>query len=128
MLKVYNSTVDLWKSFLNIYCFRTCWLREVGLLDREDKRWFYHKPKCESAGQNFVSVGIQEFYPALVVLAYGIMGSIGILVTEILFFKRLQANCCALNFISNVTVIHKSRSPTERTEYHPSQIITKRGK
>jgi hypothetical protein len=77
---------------------RTCWLRETGLIDREDGRWFYHKPKCETAGQNFVSVGIQEFYPALVVLAYGIVGCIGILIIEILFYKRQQINCCALDF------------------------------
>jgi len=128
VLKEYISTVKLWKSFLNISCFRTCWLREVGLIDREDKRWFYHKPKCETAGQNFVSVGIQEFYPAVVVLAYGIIGSIGFLVIEILFFKRLQKNCFALHFVREVTVIHKSGNQTERTEYHPSQIITKRGK
>jgi hypothetical protein len=62
-------------------------LREVGLINREEKHWFYHKPKCETAGQIFVSVGIQEFYPALVVLAYGIIGSIGILVTEIIFSR-----------------------------------------
>jgi hypothetical protein len=91
-------------------------LREVGLLDREDKRWFYHKPKCESAGQNFVSVGFQEFYPALVVLAYGIFGSIAILVTEILFFRKLHPNCCDLHLIREVTVIHKSGNQTEGTE------------
>lgn len=88
------------------HCFRTCWLREIGLIDREDKRWFYHKPKCETAGQNFVSVGIQEFYPVLVVLAYGIVGSVGVLIIEILFFKRQQINC-ALDFTNNVTVMHK---------------------
>jgi hypothetical protein len=114
------------KVFSNIYCFRTCWLREVGLIDRENKCWFYHKPKCETAGQNFVSVGIQEFYPVLVVLAYGIIGSALILVTEILFFKRQQANCCALHFISDVTVVHESGNHAEKTEYNPNQIITKR--
>jgi hypothetical protein len=88
-------------------------LREVGLVDREDKRWFYHKPKCESAGQNFVSVGLQEFYPVLVVLGYGIIGSIGILVVEILFFKRLQVNCCAFHVISKVTVMHGSGNQTK---------------
>ena len=97
-------------------------MREVGLIDREEKRWYYQKPKCETAGQNFVSVGIQEFYPALLVHAYGIIGSIGILVTEILFFKRQQANCCALRFIGDVKVIRKSGNQTEKTEYHPSQI------
>jgi hypothetical protein len=103
------------KTMKVLCCFRTCWLREVGLIDREDKRWFYHKPKCETAGQNFVSVGIQEFYPALVVLAYGIIGSIGILVIEILFFNRLQAKCFALYFVSEVTDKHKSGNQTKRT-------------
>jgi hypothetical protein len=88
----------------DVHCFRTCWLREVGLIDREDKRWFYHTPTCQTTQQNFVSVSIQEFYPALVVLAYGVMGSVGVLAMEILFFKGKQVNCCAFGFTSCVTV------------------------
>jgi hypothetical protein len=90
-----------------IQCFRTCWLREVGLIDREDKQWFYHKPECQTAGQNFVSVGIQEFYPALVVLAYGIIGSVGFLAMEMLFFKAKQVNYCTSCSLSCVTAIHR---------------------
>jgi hypothetical protein len=103
-----QNYVNYYLIILNIHCCRTFWLREVGLIDREDKRWFYHKPKCETAGHNFVSVGIQEFYPALVILAYGIIGSIGILITEILFFKRQQVGCCALGYTTNVRVTHSS--------------------
>ncbi|XP_069702766.1 glutamate [NMDA] receptor subunit 1-like [Periplaneta americana] len=61
---------------------RILWMREVGILGREEKRWYYQKPKCESGGQNFVSVGIQDFYPTLVILAYGILLSVGFLVVE----------------------------------------------
>jgi hypothetical protein len=106
-MAVCTSVVKPQCPILNIQCFRTCWLREVGLVDREDKRWYYQKPRCETAGQNFVSVGIQEFYPALVVLGYGIIGSVGFLVMEVLFSKRKQMNCCALGSASNVTVIHR---------------------
>ncbi|KAJ4445582.1 hypothetical protein ANN_12263 [Periplaneta americana] len=73
---------------------RTCWLREVGLVDRENRRWFYQKPKCETAEQNFVSVGIQDFYPALVVMAYGAVFSIGMLIMEVIYYRKKEFPSC----------------------------------
>ncbi|KAJ9598629.1 hypothetical protein L9F63_010683 [Diploptera punctata] len=81
---------------------RVSLLRETGLLDREDKKWFHQKPKCETAGQNFVIVNFQDFYPALLVLAYGILGSIGILMAELLY-KKKQRLCTSFTSSSTVT-------------------------
>jgi hypothetical protein len=66
-------------------------MKEAGMVGREEARWYYPKPRCESNGQNFVSVGIQDFYPALVILAYGILLSIIILVAEVLYKKHRNA-------------------------------------
>lgn len=63
-------------------------MREVGMVGREEARWYYQKPRCETSGQNFVSVGIQDFYPTLVILTYGILLSIVMLVVEVLFNKH----------------------------------------
>jgi hypothetical protein len=63
-------------------------MKEAGMVGREEAQWYYPKPQCESNGQNFVSVGIQDFYPALVILAYGILLSIIILVAEMLHNKH----------------------------------------
>ncbi|KAJ9591143.1 hypothetical protein L9F63_002298 [Diploptera punctata] len=63
------------------------WLRETGIMDREVKRWYYQKPQCISGVQNFVSVGIQDFYPTMVILSYGILFSIAMLVLETIYCK-----------------------------------------
>ncbi|KAJ9593929.1 hypothetical protein L9F63_014643 [Diploptera punctata] len=41
------------------------WLREIGFVGREYKRWFYQTPKCDSNSQGFVSVRLLDFYPVL---------------------------------------------------------------
>lgn len=66
-------------------------MKEAGMVGREEAQWYYPKPRCESNGQNFVSVRIQDFYPALVILAYGILLSIIILVAEVLHNKYHSA-------------------------------------
>ena len=66
---------------------RARWLREIGFVGREYKRWYHQKPKCADNSQGFVSVRIQDFYPALVVLAYGILFSFVVLVLEIIYSK-----------------------------------------
>ncbi|GFG36262.1 hypothetical protein Cfor_12624 [Coptotermes formosanus] len=63
------------------------WLKEIGFVGREYKRWYHQKPKCADNSHGFVSVRIQDFYPALVVLAYGILFSLAILVLEIVHNK-----------------------------------------
>ena len=73
-------------------CYRARWLREIGFVGREYKRWYHQKPKCADNSQGFVSVRIQDFYPALVVLAYGIVLSVVILILEIADSK-LQRRC-----------------------------------
>ncbi|KAJ4439290.1 hypothetical protein ANN_07411 [Periplaneta americana] len=63
----------------------TRWLRESGILDREDKYWIAQFPKCQGHAESFTSVRIQDFYPALLVLAYGAAISVGLLVLENLY-------------------------------------------
>jgi hypothetical protein len=67
-------------------------MKEAGMVGREEAQWYYPKPQCVSNGQNFVSVGIQDFYPALVILAYGILLSIIILAAEMLYNKHHSAS------------------------------------
>jgi hypothetical protein len=67
--------------------YRARWLKEIGFVGREYKRWYHQKPKCADNSHGFVSVRIQDFYPALVVLAYGILFSLAILVLEIVHNK-----------------------------------------
>ena len=75
-----------------VFCCRARWLREIGFVGREYKRWYHQKPKCADNSQGFVSVRIQDFYPALVVFAYGVALSLVILILEIAYSK-LQRRC-----------------------------------
>ncbi|XP_069696780.1 probable glutamate receptor [Periplaneta americana] len=51
-------------------------LHESGLQIRESERFYQKKPDCSSAGSSFVSVGIADCYPALLVLGYGALCSL----------------------------------------------------
>jgi hypothetical protein len=72
---------------MNLHFFRARWLKEAGLIDREYKRWFVQRPTCNSDSRGFVSVRIGDFYPALIVLAVGIIGAIILFILEILYHK-----------------------------------------
>ncbi|XP_069704781.1 ionotropic receptor 75a-like [Periplaneta americana] len=93
------KTIDMYPSFqsaiavqkgsaLKEYFMRsTRWLRESGILDRETKYWIIQLPKCQGNAESFTSVRIQDFYPALLVLAYGAAIAVGFLVLENLYSR-----------------------------------------
>lgn len=58
------------------------WLREIGLLDREHRRWIPRKPECGSGGRGFVTVGLTEINPAIILLIAGNAISVAIFLTE----------------------------------------------
>jgi uncharacterized protein (DUF983 family) len=62
-------------------------LKEAGMVDREYKRWFSQKPKCDTQSQGFVSVRLKDFYPTLVVLSVGIICSATIFLLELTYHK-----------------------------------------
>ena len=70
---------------ITFFIFRARWLREIGLVGREYKRWFYQKPKCDSNSQGFVSVRLLDFYPVLLVLIFGMCSAMFFFVGEVLF-------------------------------------------
>ncbi|KAJ9584278.1 hypothetical protein L9F63_021374 [Diploptera punctata] len=62
-------------------------VKERGLQHRENNRFYQKKPECVSRGSLFVSVGLKDCYPAMLVLLYGILFSGSCLLLEILLFK-----------------------------------------
>ncbi|XP_069704782.1 ionotropic receptor 75a-like [Periplaneta americana] len=72
---------------------KVLWLRERGMIDREYKRWFVQKSKCDSDSRGFVSVRIGDFYPTLVVLGFGVGGSIAFFILEFLYHKLKYGTC-----------------------------------
>lgn len=47
-------------------------LRELGIQDRENSRLYTKKPKCAGHGANFISVGLIDVEPALLIYSYGV--------------------------------------------------------
>ena len=60
-------------------------------MDRENKRWFVQRPKCDSERGGFVSVRVEDFYPALVVVTFGIVCGTVLLAVELLYHKVTQS-------------------------------------
>jgi hypothetical protein len=50
------------------------------------------KAKCVSNAGGFVTVGMTEFYPAMMVLQYGTALAVVILLLEVLYFHRSVIN------------------------------------
>lgn len=58
---------------------------ETGILDRLTIYWQARKPKClQKAGARTDAVGLNEFYPAFIAFAIGILASLFVLIVEII--------------------------------------------
>ncbi|XP_072932062.1 uncharacterized protein [Epargyreus clarus] len=62
--------------------------QEHGLNDRENRIVYAKKPICSVHGGGFASVSMIDFYPALLMLLYGIVLSWVLLLAEILYHRR----------------------------------------
>ncbi|XP_018571126.1 glutamate receptor 2-like [Anoplophora glabripennis] len=64
-------------------------LAEVGIMTREITFWRAAKPDCiRSSKTGAFNIGLDEFYPALALLGFGIACSVVILLFEMLFFYK----------------------------------------
>ncbi|CAH1364653.1 unnamed protein product [Tenebrio molitor] len=88
-LKLFKNT-DLYTTYQKGSSFRnmleTCFQRiaEHGILYREIKYWHPRKPECIQSSKSFLTfhVGLDEFYPALLILLFGILLSLVVLAVE----------------------------------------------
>ncbi|KAL9905878.1 ionotropic receptor 75d [Glossina fuscipes fuscipes] len=65
------------------------WQREIGLMNREERKWFPQKPKCEGGVGGFISVGITECRYALVMFTFGMLLSVLVLCAELIIKHSL---------------------------------------
>ncbi|XP_024214586.1 ionotropic receptor 75a isoform X2 [Halyomorpha halys] len=73
------------------------WQRDVGLHSRIRQRWLPKKPICDNTGRGYVSVGLTDFKPALLVMVYGISFSIAAFFLELFTRSKLFYRCKFLN-------------------------------
>lgn len=57
-------------------------IRELGIQDRENSRLYTKKPKCSGHGASFVSVGLIDIEPALIIYCYGVAAAFTTLMLE----------------------------------------------
>ncbi|CAB3224088.1 unnamed protein product [Arctia plantaginis] len=78
-------------------------IEEHGLNTRNNRMIFVKKPLCTVTSGNFESVKMVDFYPALLMLLYGVLLAFALLLAEILLHRSLEMK---ENFQRNI----KSRS------------------
>lgn len=59
-------------SYKEIFKVGLLRLHELGLQDRENSRLYTKKPKCTGHGAKFISVGLFDIEPAIMIFIYGI--------------------------------------------------------
>ncbi|XP_030768284.1 uncharacterized protein LOC115891845 [Sitophilus oryzae] len=103
-----NSYVDYWlvarknTSLIDLYRSGMQKIHEVGLRSREHHRIFTGKPKCDSEGGNFESVGLADSYGAFLFMGVGIGLSLFLFLIELAwqkYFKMKREEI--LNFIDD---------------------------
>lgn len=68
-------------------------LREHGIQDRERLRLYRTRPNCDPVGKNFGSVRLNDCYAAVLIMAYGFLGSFIMLCIEQISQIKMQKYC-----------------------------------
>lgn len=68
--------------YRELFSQRLRWQREVGIMNREHRKWMPQKPQCLGNTGGFISVSLTECYPALIILLIGIAISFTFLAIE----------------------------------------------
>ncbi|XP_063533999.1 uncharacterized protein LOC134744208 isoform X2 [Cydia strobilella] len=90
----YLQVIDPWLAvrkntpYKEMFKLGTKRIQEHGLQSRENRLLYEKRPKCSGQGGSFVSVSMVDCYPALLVLFYGAVFSVGLLFLEILTKRR----------------------------------------
>lgn len=85
-------------------------LAENGLLYRTLRFWNYPRPEClDSSDSASFHVGLQELYPALIILACGMMTSVGILIMEIIQKKVHKMHLKQAMKKRKILVVHNTK-------------------
>ena len=74
---------------------------ESGLKSQVFNNYYTKKPFCLGSGSNFISVGMVDVYPAIIILVYGYALTIICLLLEFIYFKAKK------KFVLNDKLIKK---------------------
>lgn len=79
-------------GFKELITQRLKWMKETGLMKRDELRWIPKKPDCEGGGRGFMTVGLGDTKPAAFLLLIGYASSVIIFFVEILY-RKFQSHC-----------------------------------
>ncbi|XP_055691097.1 ionotropic receptor 75a-like [Lutzomyia longipalpis] len=84
----FYELIDPWyaiqknSSFKEVFKVGLFRMQENGLQERENSLLYTKKPECHGSGGNFVTVGLIDIQPAMLLFAWGIIISLGIFCIE----------------------------------------------
>lgn len=90
-------------SYKEIFKVGLLSLREFGLQDRENSRLYTKKPKCSGHGSKFISVGLFDIEPALIIFLYGVGAALIVALLEKIYemhhfsFKHIKKGLTCSN-------------------------------
>lgn len=79
-------------GFKELFTQRLKWMKETGLMKRDELRWIPKKPDCEGGGRGFLTVGLGDTKPAAFLLLIGYLSSVIIFFVEI-SYQMFQSHC-----------------------------------
>lgn len=100
-------------GFKELITQRLKWMKETGLMKRDELRWIPKKPDCEGGGRGFFTVGLGDTKPAAFLLLIGYASSVIIFFAEI-SYRKFQSHCIKTQ---NNEKIRKKERRTRNNKY-----------
>lgn len=76
---------------VSYFFYRIRWQREIGLINKEQRRWIPKNPECGTGGRGFLTVGLMEVDLAIKMLVIGTLFSAFLLFCKLLY-NRMGTN------------------------------------
>lgn len=101
----FYELIDPWyaiqknSSFKEVFKVGLFRMQEHGLQERENSLLYTKKPRCQGVGGNFITVSLVDIQPAMLILAWGIVISLGVFGIEFGLEKltkelEISMKCC----------------------------------
>lgn len=110
MIVLPRSTILVERNsgFKELITQRIKWMKETGLMKRDELRWIPKKPDCEGGGRGFLTVGLGDTKPAAFLLLIGYASSVIIFFIEI-SYRKFQSHCVKVQ--NDGKIRNKEKSP-----------------
>lgn len=82
---------------------RLKWFKETGLMKRDETKWIPKKPDCEGGRRGFMTVGLNEIKPAVILLVIGYAVAVLFLGAEVIqnfLLRRKLKKKTKIRFVS----------------------------